>query len=77
MKHLVEQIFATSGRDKKELISVAVDVEVPPFPALSLPDSLGAVLKMMEISAFSANFGLDSFSLKPFCTHQSFQFLFA
>lgn len=57
-------------RDQKELISVAMDVKVPPFPALPLPDSLGAVLKMMEISAFSANFGLDSFSVKPLCAHQ-------
>lgn len=69
-KQLVEQMFATSSRDQKELISVAVDVKVPPFPCPTPPRLSGAALKMMEISAFSANFGLDSFSIKPLCIHQ-------
>lgn len=70
MKKLVEQIFATPCGDQKELISVAVDITVPPFPALSLPDPLCAVLKIVQLSAFGANFWLDLFSVKPLCTHQ-------
>lgn len=38
LKKLLERIFTTSCEDQKEILSVAVDVRVPPFPALPLSD---------------------------------------
>lgn len=55
LKKLLGWIFTTPCGGQKEILSVAVDVRVLPFPALPLSDPQG-IAQIMKLSALSDNF---------------------